>query len=71
VVDAGLTGFVTAERGRCRGLGVDPVNAWWACGPGAAPALALGTATALAGPASAAPDTTPEKVCGSGYKRVD
>ncbi|WP_399947068.1 hypothetical protein ACGH52_38030 [Streptomyces sp. BBFR25] len=47
------------------------MNAWWACGPGAAPALALGTATALAGPASAAPDTTPEKVCGSGYKRVD
>ncbi|WP_320782022.1 spore-associated protein [Streptomyces sp. CRN 30] len=34
-------------------------------------ALALGTATALAAPASAAPGTTPEKVCGSGYKTVN
>ncbi|WP_030186545.1 hypothetical protein [Streptomyces violaceorubidus] len=33
--------------------------------------LALGTATALAAPASAAPNTTPEKVCGSGYKTVN
>ncbi|MER6338320.1 spore-associated protein [Streptomyces tendae] len=34
-------------------------------------ALALGTATAFAAPASAAPNTTPEKVCGSGYKTVN
>ncbi|MDT0616131.1 spore-associated protein [Streptomyces lancefieldiae] len=34
-------------------------------------ALALGTATALAAPASATPNTTPEKVCGSGYKTVN
>ncbi|MGW4551412.1 spore-associated protein [Streptomyces violaceorubidus] len=33
--------------------------------------LALGTATALAAPASAAPNTTPEKVCGTGYKTVN
>ncbi|MEU6293502.1 spore-associated protein [Streptomyces sp. NPDC046988] len=33
--------------------------------------LALGTATALAAPASAAANTTPEKVCGSGYKTVN
>ncbi|MFG3111240.1 spore-associated protein [Streptomyces tendae] len=34
-------------------------------------ALALGTATAFAAPASAAPNTTPAKVCGSGYKTVN
>ncbi|MGW2295781.1 spore-associated protein [Streptomyces violaceorubidus] len=33
--------------------------------------LTLGTATALAAPASAAPNTTPERVCGSGYKTVN
>jgi hypothetical protein len=34
-------------------------------------ALSLGTATALASPASAAPNTTPQKVCGSAYKTVN
>ncbi|MFG2606396.1 spore-associated protein [Streptomyces sp. NPDC048514] len=34
-------------------------------------ALSLGTATALASPAAAAPDTTPQKVCGSAYKTVN
>lgn len=34
-------------------------------------ALALGGTTALAGPASAAPNTTPQKVCGSSYKTVN
>jgi hypothetical protein len=34
-------------------------------------ALSLGTATALASPASAAPNTTPQKVCGSGYVTVN
>ncbi|MGW5619161.1 spore-associated protein [Streptomyces sp. NPDC003877] len=34
-------------------------------------ALSLGTMTALAAPASAAPNTTPQKVCGSGYKTVN
>ncbi|MES4893162.1 spore-associated protein [Streptomyces sp. NPDC096012] len=34
-------------------------------------ALSLGTATALASPASAAPSTTPQKVCGSAYKTVN
>jgi hypothetical protein len=34
-------------------------------------AVALGTATALAAPASAAPNTTPQKVCGSAYKTVN
>ncbi|MFI8231007.1 spore-associated protein [Streptomyces sp. NPDC085900] len=34
-------------------------------------ALALGAATALAAPASAAPNTTPQKVCGSAYKTVN
>ncbi|MBL1082634.1 spore-associated protein [Streptomyces actinomycinicus] len=34
-------------------------------------ALSLGAATALAAPASAAPNTTPQKVCGSGYKTVN
>jgi len=33
--------------------------------------LALGTTTALAAPASAAPNTTPQKVCGSAYKTVN
>ncbi|MER7485897.1 spore-associated protein [Streptomyces sp. NPDC126497] len=34
-------------------------------------ALSVGTATALASPASAAPNTTPQKVCGSAYKTVN
>ncbi|MEV6960296.1 spore-associated protein [Streptomyces sp. NPDC051207] len=34
-------------------------------------ALSLGTVTALAAPASAAPNTTPQKVCGSGYTTVN
>ncbi|MCX5084365.1 spore-associated protein [Streptomyces sp. NPDC056121] len=34
-------------------------------------ALALGGTTALAGPASATPNTTPQKVCGSSYKTVN
>ncbi|WP_424217338.1 spore-associated protein (plasmid) [Streptomyces sp. BI20] len=34
-------------------------------------ALALGATTALAAPASAAPNTTPQKVCGSAYKTVN
>ncbi|MEW2045203.1 spore-associated protein [Streptomyces sp. NPDC051445] len=34
-------------------------------------ALSLGAATALAAPASAAPNTTPQKVCGSSYKTVN
>jgi len=34
-------------------------------------ALSLGTVTAMAAPASAAPNTTPQKVCGSGYKTVN
>ncbi|MFE2989645.1 spore-associated protein [Streptomyces sp. NPDC059262] len=34
-------------------------------------ALAIGGTTALAGPASAAPNTTPQKVCGSSYKTVN
>ncbi|WP_330350907.1 spore-associated protein [Streptomyces sp. NBC_00582] len=34
-------------------------------------ALSLGATTALAAPASAAPNTTPQKVCGSGYKTVN
>ncbi|MCX5418246.1 spore-associated protein [Streptomyces sp. NBC_00078] len=34
-------------------------------------ALSLGTMTALAAPASAAPNTTPQRVCGSGYKTVN
>ena len=33
--------------------------------------LALGATTALAAPASAAPNTTPQKVCGSAYKTVN
>ncbi|MFI1507812.1 spore-associated protein [Streptomyces sp. NPDC020597] len=37
----------------------------------AAVALSLGATTALAAPASAAPNTTPQKVCGSGYKTVN
>ncbi|GAA4055282.1 spore-associated protein [Streptomyces shaanxiensis] len=34
-------------------------------------ALTVGTTAALAAPASAAPNTTPQKVCGSGYKTVN
>lgn len=34
-------------------------------------ALALGATTVLAAPASAAPNTTPQKVCGSAYKTVN
>ncbi|WP_030792856.1 hypothetical protein [Streptomyces sp. NRRL S-920] len=34
-------------------------------------ALAMGSVTALATPASAAPNTTPQKVCGSAYKTVN
>lgn len=34
-------------------------------------ALSAGTTTALASPASAAPNTTPQKVCGSAYKTVN
>ncbi|MEU9351487.1 spore-associated protein [Streptomyces griseoloalbus] len=33
--------------------------------------LSMGATTALAAPASAAPNTTPQKVCGSGYKTVN
>ncbi|MGC0372832.1 spore-associated protein [Streptomyces sp. SAI-229] len=34
-------------------------------------ALSAGATTALASPASAAPNTTPQRVCGSGYKTVN
>lgn len=34
-------------------------------------ALTVGTTAALAAPASAAPNTTAQKVCGSGYKTVN
>ncbi|OQD53461.1 spore-associated protein [Streptomyces phaeoluteigriseus] len=34
-------------------------------------ALSVGATTALAAPASAVPNTTPGKVCGSGYKTVN
>ncbi|MEU6664375.1 spore-associated protein [Streptomyces sp. NPDC046821] len=34
-------------------------------------ALTIGGTTALASPASAAPNTTPQKVCGSSYKTVN
>ncbi|MFE7274442.1 spore-associated protein [Streptomyces sp. NPDC057623] len=34
-------------------------------------ALTVGSTAALAAPASAAPNTTPQKVCGSGYKTVN
>ncbi|MEU6406981.1 spore-associated protein [Streptomyces sp. NPDC046985] len=34
-------------------------------------ALAFGGTAALAGPASAAPNTTPQKVCGSAYRTVN
>lgn len=37
----------------------------------AAAALAIGATTALASPATAAPGTTPQKVCGSSYKTVN
>ncbi|MER6415937.1 spore-associated protein [Streptomyces humidus] len=33
--------------------------------------VTLGATTALAAPASATPNTTPQKVCGSGYKTVN
>ncbi|MET7613085.1 spore-associated protein [Streptomyces bauhiniae] len=38
---------------------------------GALAALALGAGTAMAAPASAAPNTTPQKVCGSSYRTVN
>ncbi|MET7678742.1 spore-associated protein [Streptomyces seoulensis] len=38
---------------------------------GALAALALGAGTAIAAPASAAPNTTPQKVCGSSYRTVN
>ncbi|MGW2212039.1 spore-associated protein [Streptomyces sp. NPDC001781] len=38
---------------------------------GALAALSLGAGTALAAPASAAPNTTPQKVCGSSYRTVN
>ncbi|MFF5157729.1 spore-associated protein [Streptomyces sp. NPDC000348] len=34
-------------------------------------ALSVGATTALASPASAAPGTTPQRVCGSGYRTVN
>ncbi|WP_329406225.1 spore-associated protein [Streptomyces sp. NBC_00704] len=34
-------------------------------------AVSVGATTALAAPASATPNTTPQKVCGSGYKTVN
>ncbi|MFF6806134.1 spore-associated protein [Streptomyces sp. NPDC012616] len=40
-------------------------------GAAALAALSLGATTALAAPASAAPNTTPQKVCGSAYKTVN
>ncbi|MET7654558.1 MULTISPECIES: spore-associated protein [unclassified Streptomyces] len=40
-------------------------------GAAALAALAVGATTALATPASAAPNTTPQKVCGSSYKTVN
>ncbi|MEU8983676.1 spore-associated protein [Streptomyces sp. NPDC048309] len=40
-------------------------------GATAVAALSVGTTTALAAPASAAPNTTPQKVCGSSYKTVN
>ncbi|MFI5820536.1 spore-associated protein [Streptomyces rishiriensis] len=40
-------------------------------GAAALAALAVGATTALAAPASATPNTTPQKVCGSGYKTVN
>lgn len=38
---------------------------------GVSAALMVGATTALAAPASAAPNTTPQKVCGSAYKTVN
>lgn len=38
---------------------------------GASAALLMGASTALAAPASATPNTTPQKVCGSAYKTVN
>jgi len=40
-------------------------------GAAALAALSVGATTALAAPASAAPNTTPQRVCGSGYKTVN
>src|SRR6476620_2037089 len=40
-------------------------------GAAALAALSVGATTALAAPASAAPNTTPQKVCGSAYKTVN
>ncbi|MFE9676841.1 spore-associated protein [Streptomyces sp. NPDC006259] len=40
-------------------------------GAAALAALSVGATTALAAPASAAPNTTAQKVCGSGYKTVN
>ncbi|MGV9557315.1 spore-associated protein [Streptomyces sp. NPDC003401] len=40
-------------------------------GAAALAALSVGATTALAAPASATPNTTPQKVCGSGYKTVN
>ncbi|MGX1274462.1 spore-associated protein [Streptomyces phaeoluteigriseus] len=40
-------------------------------GAAALAALSVGATTALAAPASAAPNTTPQKVCGTGYKTVN
>ncbi|MGW7262163.1 spore-associated protein [Streptomyces sp. NPDC054842] len=40
-------------------------------GATAVAALTVGATTALAAPASAAPNTTPQKVCGSSYKTVN
>ncbi|MER5198369.1 spore-associated protein [Streptomyces sp. NPDC002755] len=40
-------------------------------GAAALAALSVGVTTALAAPASATPNTTPQKVCGSGYKTVN
>lgn len=38
---------------------------------GVSAAMMVGATTALAAPASAAPNTTPQKVCGSAYKTVN
>ncbi|MFI5801085.1 spore-associated protein [Streptomyces sp. NPDC051677] len=40
-------------------------------GAAALAAVSVGATTALAAPASAVPNTTPQKVCGSGYKTVN
>ncbi|MGW3944389.1 spore-associated protein [Streptomyces phaeochromogenes] len=43
----------------------------FALAPVALTALSLGAAVGLASPAAAAPNTTPQKVCGSSYKTVN